>query len=291
MCVNILIVSCMPMTVIFLSDSNPDVINSKLSSDLHHLHDWLQTNHLTINIKKTECMYFHSPKKSIPMSDPIHFANQTLTITETYKYLGVHLDSHLTYRNHIHILTKKLNQKLYVFNKIRPYLTHTVSDTYLHAIILSTISYCLPIWSLTTKEIIEPIARLYNRAYKIHSNLPPWTHHCAALSHSNALTFQNYTIHLAIKSYFQIQNNHSPPSLTVLLPRHNTTRQERITRSISLALNPVPAYKNNYGQRSFFHTYTKIWNEIPYHIRAITSISHFKQAFKINLMEGQTCNH
>lgn len=33
-------------TVIFLSDPDPNVINLKLSSDLQHLHDWLEAiNH------------------------------------------------------------------------------------------------------------------------------------------------------------------------------------------------------------------------------------------------------
>lgn len=52
-------------------------------------------------------------------------------------------------------------------------------------------------------------------------------------------------------------------TLTVLFPRHDT-RQERITSSISPAVIPVLAYKNNYGQRWFFQTYTKIWNKSPY---------------------------
>lgn len=119
-------------------------------------------------------------------------------------------------------------------------INHTVSDTYRHSIILSKISYCLPVWSLTTKEIIEPLTRLYNRAYKIHGNLPPRTHHFAALSHYNDLTFQNYTNDIAIELYFSIQNNNSTPTLTALLPRHNTT-QECITRFISHALIPVLA--------------------------------------------------
>ena len=84
--------------------------------------------------------------------------------------------------DHISKSTKKLNQKPYVYNNIRTYLSSTVSETYLQAIVFSHISYCLPIRSLTTEEVTEPIARLYNQASKIHSNLPKWTHHCTALT-------------------------------------------------------------------------------------------------------------
>lgn len=233
-------------------------------------------------------MYFHSPRKSLSYTDSITFVNKDPVITKTYKYLGVLLDIHLTYRDHISNLTKKLNQKRYVYNKIRSYLSFSVSETYLHAIVFSTISYCLPIWSLTTKEITEPIARLYNRALKIHSNLPKWSHHCIALTRSNALTFQNYINSHAITFYFQIQNSTS--TLAALLPTHNM-RPVRLTRSVTQALMPVPPYKNNYGQKSFFHAYTKTWNDIPHHIRAIPSITYFKKAYKLCLLNSYTCTH
>lgn len=109
----------------------------------------LKSNHLIISVKKTECMYFHFPKKSISMSDLIPFVNQTLNITETYKYLGAFLSSHLTYQNGIHKLMKKLNQKLYVYDEIRPYLIHIVSQ-----------------FVPSPKETIEPIPQLHNRTYE-----------------------------------------------------------------------------------------------------------------------------
>lgn len=236
-------------------------------------------------------MYFSSPKKNYSVTFPITLANEPLTVTDNYKYLGITLDSHLTYKPHISTLTKKVNQKLYIFNQIRPFLTLSVSAIYLHAIILSTISYCLPIWSLTTKEAIEPIARLYHRAYKIHLKLPFWTHHCLALSSANALNFQNYTAFLAIKLYFQLQNNLFPPTVCNLLPKHTTIRQERMTRSITNAQNPLPHYSNNYGQRSFFHTNTKIWNSIPLPLRTSTSLSQFKHLYKQLLTQDQSCIH
>ena len=64
-------------------------------------------------------VFSFTQKKSFSFTDFITFANQDLVVTKTYNYLGVLLDSHLTYREHISKLTKKLNQKLYVYNKIR----------------------------------------------------------------------------------------------------------------------------------------------------------------------------
>ena len=145
--------------------------------------------------------------------------------------------------------------------------------------------YCLPIWSLTTKEVTEPIARLYNQALKIHSNLPKWTHHCSIpLSVRSKCCLQS-CYHI----YFQLQHSTSQ-TLFSLLPTHNVP-QVRVTRSVSMALQPVPAYNNGYGQRSFIHTFTKVWNGIPHHIRALQSITQFKKADKLLLFNTYTCKH
>ena len=103
-----------------------------------------------------------------PLPVPSSSQNQNLVITNTYTYLGVLLHSHLTYREHTSKLTKKLHQKLHVHNKIRPYLSSTVSETYLHAIVFSTISYCIPICrdggtrvkDLTRVRLESPVLRL-----------------------------------------------------------------------------------------------------------------------------------
>ena len=64
-------------TVIFTSDCNITKINNKLSTDLDELVKWLNQNHLTVNTKKTECMYFRSDQKKINclLPDKTKFSN------------------------------------------------------------------------------------------------------------------------------------------------------------------------------------------------------------------------
>ena len=106
----------------------------------------------------------------------------------------------------------------------------------------------------------------------------------------NFLTFLNYSNHLAIKFYFQLQNNNILSAITTLLPRHNTT-QTRVTRAVTRELIRVPTYKKNFGLKSFFRTSTIIWNEIPPHIRSATSIHNLKNTYKQFLIDNYICNH
>ena len=75
-------------------------------------------------------MFFYSPRKCISFTDPISLASQGLVITKTYKYLGVLLDSHLSYREHISKLWMSWIRNS-VNDKIRSYLSLFLKRTYI----------------------------------------------------------------------------------------------------------------------------------------------------------------
>lgn len=160
----------------------------------------------------------------------------------------------------------------------------------MHAIVLSTMSYCLPVWTLTTKEILEPVARLYNRTFKVHHRHPGWTHHCTALSLSGALTFQDYVLSHGIRFYFHLVNTCPSVSLSALVPRLSSGAG-RSTRSAANNMLLVPNFRNSYGQRSFFCELTRAWNGIPLSIRTLQTPGLFKKTLAKHLADGYHCDH
>ena len=123
------------------------------------------------------------------------------------------------------------------------------------------------------------------------TNLPFRTHQCIALDKASALSFEKYLKFTSVKLYFLIQNYHTPALISALLPRHSADR--RITRSVVNLENPVPKFKNNYGQQSFFYIGAKNWNEIPTDLRRrnTLSVASFKNHYKNFLLGGQVCSH
>lgn len=83
--------------------------------------------------------------------------------------------------------------------------------------------------------------------------LPGWTHHCSALS--NALPFQNFTISLCIKLNYQILSGYPLTPLTTLVSKRSLI-SACSTRSATNRLLPLLAFKNSYGQKSFFYVFT-----------------------------------
>ena len=74
------------------------------------------------NIKKTKYTFFHknSVKDSIPLKLPdLHIFNKTIERTSSIKFLGVMLDEHITWNEHIKTIGKKLAKNIGLLYKAR----------------------------------------------------------------------------------------------------------------------------------------------------------------------------
>ena len=79
---------------------------------LNVLTDWCSSWKLSINPQKTKVVHFRP--QSLDISD-FNFActsNYDLTITDSYKYLGIWLDEHLTFTKNTKELAKSASRAL-----------------------------------------------------------------------------------------------------------------------------------------------------------------------------------
>ena len=142
---------------------------------------------------------------------------------------------------------------------------------YINAVILSEMSYCLPVWCLTSNETLKPVKLLYNCANKICVNVTYRSHHCTALEKASALKFDTHLKLTSMKLYYQIQHTLFPSLISSLLPRLSNTRQTQITCAITNRENPLPRYKNIQDIIN--------WNNIPLNLRRSSSLLSFKQQY------------
>jgi len=82
-------------TSILVTSTDYSELNQKLHSILYHISKWCETNQLVSNKDKAYVVKFTSSKTQIcPLN--IIYVDQILTVAETIKFLGLHLDSHLS---------------------------------------------------------------------------------------------------------------------------------------------------------------------------------------------------
>lgn len=94
--------------VIFKEITTPQDITT-LQADLNNICNWCQQWRMELNISKRKFMRISRSNRCLPV---YHLNNISLEATNSYKYLGVHITSNLTWNKHIKCITNQGNRFL-----------------------------------------------------------------------------------------------------------------------------------------------------------------------------------
>jgi hypothetical protein len=90
--------------------------------ELEKLTNWIETNKLSLNIKKSKFMIFSTIRKQFHYIPNIKLDGSSLEQSEFFKYLGVLLDRNLSWKFHINVICKKLSKNIGMISKLRHYV-------------------------------------------------------------------------------------------------------------------------------------------------------------------------
>ena len=97
--------------IIILKGLDPGVLCERMESALRLIDRWCDVHGLTVNPKKTEAIVFTKNRKLGGLR-PLKLKGETIDFSPTVKYLGVFLDSKLTFKYHIE---QKCNKAMKMF--------------------------------------------------------------------------------------------------------------------------------------------------------------------------------
>ena len=80
-----------------------------LQEDVHSLANWINAHHLTLNVHKCKSLLVLR-KHSYLSGQPVQVFGQVLEKVQSYKYLGVIINSNLTWNGHISKVCSKARQ-------------------------------------------------------------------------------------------------------------------------------------------------------------------------------------
>ena len=84
-------------------------LNKLVNADLKCLVNWLNANKISLNVKKTEMVIFKSKQKKFEGDLKTKLSGKRLYPTESVKYLGVNIDTNLSWQNHVNDLLLNKN--------------------------------------------------------------------------------------------------------------------------------------------------------------------------------------
>ena len=105
-------------TNIYFESENLNVIEKTVNTELRKVNRWLIINKLALSVEKSNFVLFHSASRVPSRTIKIKIGNKRIVEENYVKFLGVLVDSTLSWKPHIKELTKKLTKITGIFYKL-----------------------------------------------------------------------------------------------------------------------------------------------------------------------------
>ena len=83
------------------------------------------------------------------------------------KYLGITIDCHLNWKQHIINVSKKISRSIGIMYKLREYMNTNMLKNIYYSLIYSYIVYAIQVWGSACDTELETILKLQKKAVRI----------------------------------------------------------------------------------------------------------------------------
>jgi hypothetical protein len=243
--------------LVVTGDSIQDIENTT-KQELPRLIDWLNANRLSLNIKKKHVMVFKNKEGSNNVPK-ITLNGEILDIVTETKFLGVILDSGLTWKNHIIYTSKKIAKSIGILSKARQYFNSKTLIRLYYSFIYPYLIYCNTIWGNASQTNLWTIFRLQKIAIRIITNTRRRDSTQAISKKLKILRLPDiYTYSVSLFMY-KYTHHMMPPSLNDLFQQNSEVHSHN-TRGANKLRNP--RIRTKLAESFITNSGLKIWNNI-----------------------------
>ncbi|XP_065677491.1 uncharacterized protein LOC136092851 [Hydra vulgaris] len=140
-----------------------------MNTDLENFNLWFRANKLSLNCEKTNYILFHKTGQSMTLLlkvPELLINNVTIKRKKYKKFLGVHIDENLSWRNHIGHIETKISSAISTLYKCRPFLDFFSRKKLYFSLIHSHLTYANIVWANTHKTKLVKLQGLQNHVCK-----------------------------------------------------------------------------------------------------------------------------
>ena len=240
-----------PLTV-----SQINSLSTKINAEMSKIHDWLCINKLSLNLSKTKYMIFHNRQRKISHIDlNLEINNVILERVSHFNFLGVTIDEHLSWKQHVCKLANKLSRSIGVMNKLKRFLPSHIMLTLYNTMILPHLQYSILCWG----HCATRISKLQKKAVRIISHSKYNAHTNPLFKTLHLLKLDDIVKYFTVKFYYKLQHNKLPVyfehlfSTNAMVHTYHTRQSENLHRSI---------VKTTTATRSIRHSLPRLIPEI-----------------------------
>jgi len=142
----------------------------KTNLALTSLNQWFYINQPLLNITKTNVIKF-TPKTTPHVPLDIYYKGNVIDAVKSIKFLGMHIDNHMIWKNHVEQILPKLSAASCsirnLIHTLNPDILHMVYSAYFHLVL----QYGIIFWGNSTHA--HQVFKLQKRVVRIMSGVGP----------------------------------------------------------------------------------------------------------------------
>ena len=133
-------------TNIFAEGKDPAELYGRVNKGLAELSKWFRCNRLTLNLKKTEYVYFGGPGGRRDTPGHLEVGGEQIRRVEGARFLGVWIDEGLKWSGQIGQVRAKVGQLVGVVGRASASLSGGSLLSLYNGLVLPHLQYCLMVW-------------------------------------------------------------------------------------------------------------------------------------------------
>ena len=145
-------------------------LENKINLDLENLNRWLVANRLSLSVAKTEFMVIGSHQRVRASGNEeinVEISGKSITRVRKVKSLGLLIDEHLTWKDHVDETVKKISKAIGALKRVRPFISVKTALQIYHALIRPYFDYCSSVWGECSVTLCDKLQKLQNRAARV----------------------------------------------------------------------------------------------------------------------------
>ena len=258
---------------ISVSHKDISVVSAQLENETQIMTKWFADNSMKANVDKFQGIILSGGRNNTA----IQFSLDDVDIAFVQKIdvLGVCIDGKLNFNEHVCRICSKASAQISALQRLTGLLDYPSRKAIYTSFIASNFNYCPLVWFFTSRESIDKIDKIQERALRfvLKDHISDYTN---LLLKSGFDSFRIYAVKCLMIELFKILKGITPNYLSDLFVKADNPYD---TRDKYKLIQPLKR-TTTYGLRSFQYYGAHVWNMLSINIKAAHSLHEFKSLIR-----------
>ena len=267
---------------ISVSHKDIRVVSAHLENETQIMTKWFADNSMKANVDKFQGIILSGGRNNTAIQ--VSLDDVDIAFVQMIDVLGVCIDGKLNFNEHVwHICSKAWSAQISALQRLTGLVDYPSRKAIYTSFIASNFNYCPLVWFFTSRESIDKIDKIQERALRfvLKDHISDYKN---LLLKSGFDSFRIYAVKCLMIELFKILEGITPNYLSDLFVKADTPYDTRDKNKLIQLLKRTTTY----GLRSFQYYGAHVWNMLPINIKTAHLLHEFKSL--IRSWPGPTCS-